>query len=104
MKRRRYVPKAKPVTAPLFGEHAHRWQDAGQPMAYAMACVEVVANSSPRAGELYRELVAAWAAPGVKALYKEVMASVPEEDVQEWKEKLGQAELVWTLAPLMSPE
>ncbi|MCK5586295.1 hypothetical protein KAJ02_09510 [Candidatus Bipolaricaulota bacterium] len=94
-KKKGYVPKAKSVTAPLFGEHAHRWPDAAHPMAYAMACVEVVANSSPRAGELYRELVAAWGTPGAKALYHQVMAAVPEEDVQEWKEKLRNPGLVF---------
>ena len=57
-------------------------------MAYAMACVEVLANNSPKAGELYRELVQAWAALGVKGFYERFMADVPEENVQEWKAKL----------------
>lgn len=67
---------------------AHRWPEAGEAVAYAMACVEVVANWSPRGRELYQELVKAWSAPGAKGFYEQFMASVPEEDVQEWKEKL----------------
>lgn len=86
-KNRKYKPKANPITSSFFGDHAHRWPDAGEPMAYAMACVEVIANFSPRGAELYRELVRAWAAPGVKGFYEQFMAEVPEEDILEWKNK-----------------
>lgn len=88
MKKRRYTPRAKPVSTPLFGEHAHRWPGAGEPMAYAMACVEVVANCSPDAGEIYRELVKAWADPEVKGFYEQVMATLSEQDVEDWKGQL----------------
>ncbi|MBN1857466.1 MAG: hypothetical protein JW846_11010 [Dehalococcoidia bacterium] len=97
MKKRRYTPKAKPVSPPLFGEHAHRWPDAGEAMAYAMACVEVVANNSARGRELYSELVKAWGAPEVKAFYHEVVGSMPSAEVQDFKETLLHPELV--LAP-----
>ncbi len=54
-------------------------------MVYAMACVEVVANWSPRGRELYQELLKAWASPGAKAFYKQFMAEAPEEEVKNWK-------------------
>jgi hypothetical protein len=88
-KNRRYRARVEPVTGSFFTEHAHRLPETGEPIAYAMACVEVIANFSPRGAELYREVVRAWAAPEVKGFYKQFMAEVPEEDVLEWKEKLG---------------
>lgn len=104
MKKRRYLPKAKPVTPSLFGEHPHRWPEAGQQLAYAMACVEVVANNSPRAAELYSELVKAWAAPELKAFYHEVMGSMPAAEVQDFKETLLHPELVWEPDPNKPPK
>ena len=59
MRERRYIRKSHPETPSFFGDHAHRWPDAGVQMACAMACVEVVANCSPRGSELYRELAMA---------------------------------------------
>jgi len=88
VKKRRYRPMAEPVSPSLFGEHAHRWPEAGEAVAYAMACVEVVANWSPRGRELYQELVKAWTAPGVRGFYEQFMAQVPDDVVQEWKDKM----------------
>lgn len=45
-------------------------------MGYAMACVEVVDNWSPHGGDLYRQLVGAWAALTVKAFYDLLIADV----------------------------
>lgn len=63
-------------------------------MGYAMACVEVAANCSPRGRDLYEELVSVWAAPGLKALYEQFMAEVPEEEVEGWKERLKRPEIM----------
>lgn len=70
----------------FFSDHAHRSPEAGKPMGYAMACVEVVANWSPRGGELYRELVKAWAAPGAKAFYEPFIAKMSEEGGGHWED------------------
>jgi len=86
--KRNPTTRANAVSESFFTEHAHGWPDAGVPMAYAMACVEVVANCSPHAGEIYRELVKAWAAPNVKGFYKQVMATLPDQDVEDWKDQL----------------
>ncbi len=88
MRRSRYIPNRGQVTQTWFGEHSHRWPEAGEAVAYAMACVEVVANWSPHGRELYRELVKAWSAPGLKGFYEQFMANVPEDNVQEWKDKM----------------
>lgn len=85
---RKYKPRADPITGSFFGEHAHRLPEAGEPMAYAMACVEVVANWSPRGRELYQELVRAWTAPGVKGFCEQFMANMGEDEVEEWRDKL----------------
>jgi len=85
---RKYTAKRNATTGSFFGEHSHRLPEAGEPMAYAMACVEVVANWSPRGRELYRELVKAWAAPGARAFYEQFMAEVPDEEVEKWKDGL----------------
>jgi hypothetical protein len=87
-KNRKYKPTVQPVTSSFFREHSHRLPEAGEPMAYAMACVEVVANWSPRGRELYQELVNAWSAPGVKGFFEQFIANVPDDVVQEWKEKM----------------
>jgi hypothetical protein len=55
MGKRKFKPRSKTVTASFFTDHAHRWPEAGEPMAYAMACVEVIANCSPRGRELCRK-------------------------------------------------
>ncbi len=88
MTRRRYRAKVNAVPSTLFTDHAHRLPAAGEPIVYAMACVELVANWSPRGRELYQEMAKAWAAPGLKLLYEQVMAEVPEQKVGEWKQKL----------------
>lgn len=68
-------------------------------MGYAMACVEVVASCSPHAGEIYRELVNAWAAPDVKGFYEQVMATLPEQDVEDWKGQFRNPELAFLPDP-----
>ena len=94
MGKRKFKPRSKTVTASFFTDHAHRWPEAGEPMAYAMACVEVVIDCSPLGRDLYQELVKAWSAPGVKAFYEQFMAEVPEDEVEGWKEGLMHPELM----------
>jgi hypothetical protein len=47
-----------------FRDTPHYWAEASLPLAYAVACVEVVSESSERAGVLYNKIVEAWSAPG----------------------------------------
>lgn len=99
MGKRKYKPKANPITPSLFTDQAHRTPEAAESMVYAMACVEVVANWSPRGRELYQELVKAWAAPGAKAFYEQFIAMMPEEEVAQWKEWMKHPELSLLQAP-----
>ena len=56
-----------------FTEYAHRWPDAALPMAYAMACVEVVSQNSKQAGSIYKDILEAWVKPETNELYKQVI-------------------------------
>jgi hypothetical protein len=42
----------------------HRWASASLPLAYAVACVEVVSKSSEKAGIIYNKIVEAWSDSG----------------------------------------
>jgi hypothetical protein len=42
-----------------FRNTPHYWAEASLPLAYAVACVEVVCESSERAGILYNRIVEA---------------------------------------------
>ncbi|MGB5925628.1 MAG: hypothetical protein WBH01_05995 [Dehalococcoidia bacterium] len=48
-----------------FGETAHYWAEASLPLAYALACVEVVSRSSEKARILYNRLIEAWSDMGM---------------------------------------
>jgi len=50
-----------------FRDDPHRWASASLPLAYAIACVEVVVNSSEKAGAIYSQIIEACGKPGVKA-------------------------------------
>ena len=39
-----------------FGDTPHYWAEASLPLAYAVACVEVVCESSEKARMIYNEL------------------------------------------------
>ena len=59
-----------------------------------MACVEMVVNNSPEAAKLYQELVDGWAAPGLKAFYRQFIGEVDPAVKEDWKESLRKPELV----------
>lgn len=48
------------------------------PLAYAMACVEVVSNKSKRVGGIYSQIVEDWGKPWVKALFNDLCSELPE--------------------------
>ena len=78
-----------------FGEHAHRWPLAALPMAYAMACIEIVSKNSEKAGVIYRQIIEAWGKPGLDSVYKEIISKVPDSEKEEWKRMLIYPETVF---------
>jgi hypothetical protein len=47
-----------------FRDSRHYWAEGSLPLAYAVACVEVVRRSSEKAGILYDRIVEAWSDAG----------------------------------------
>jgi len=47
----------------------HYWAKGSLPLAYAVACVEVVSESSEKAGVIYDKIVKAWSDAGIKAIF-----------------------------------
>ena len=47
-----------------FRDTPHYWAEASLPLAYAVACVEVVSKSSEKAGILYNRIIEAWSDAG----------------------------------------
>ena len=65
-----------------FGKYAHRWPDAALPMAYAMACIEVVSQYSDKAGLIYKGILKAWIKPETNELYKEVISRMSNSEIK----------------------
>jgi len=75
-----------------FTKYAHRWPDAALPMAYAMACVEVVSKNSEKASSIYKNILKAWVKPETNDLYIEVTSRMSNSEVEEWKELIRHPE------------
>ncbi len=71
-----------------FRDTPHYWAEASLPLAYAVACVEVVCESSEKARILYNRIVEAWSAPGVKAVFDDIASMIPESGKEEIKDAL----------------
>jgi len=71
-----------------FRDTPHRWAQASLPLAYAMACVEVVSQKSEKAGAIYNSIIEAWGNPGVKAVYEELISEIPDSTKEEAKQAL----------------
>jgi len=70
-----------------FRGSPYYWAEASLPFAYALACVEVVSGSSEEAGVLYRRIIEAWIAPGMRVVFDDIGSMIPE-----WgKEKIRDA-------------
>ena len=65
-----------------FRDSPHYWAEASLPLAYAVACVEVVCKCSEKAQTLYKKIVEAWSDTGVKAMGDEI-ASIKPDVVQD---------------------
>ncbi len=68
-----------------FRGDPHRWAIASLPLAYAVACVEVVSKNSIKAGAVYQQLVEAWGNPGLKTIYEAVIDEVPDSEIEKVK-------------------
>ena len=65
-----------------FKDTPHYWAEASLPLAYAVACVEVVCNNSEKARILYNRIIEAWSDAGVKAICDEI-ASIKPDVIQD---------------------
>ena len=61
-----------------FRDTPHYWAEASLPLAYAVACVEVVANSSEKAGILYNRIIEGWSDAGIKTVFDEISSIMPD--------------------------
>ena len=67
-----------------FKEWAHHyWPREALPIAYAMACVEVAAQRSERAGLIFREIIDAWGRPGLQEMRDQMMSGPAGEELRE---------------------
>ena len=65
-----------------FRDTPHYWAEASFPLAYAVACVEVVCKSSEKARIIYNRIIEAWSEAGVKAICDEI-ASIKPDVIQD---------------------
>jgi len=61
-----------------FRDTPHYWAEASLPLAYAVACVEVVCDSSEKARLLYNRIIEAWSEAGIKAIFEEIASIKPD--------------------------
>lgn len=71
-----------------FRDDPHRWAQASIPLAYAVACVEVVSKMSPKAGAIHQQIIEAWTYPGLKTVYEAIIAEVPDSELEKAKDAL----------------
>ena len=71
-----------------FRDTPHYWAEASLPLAYAVACVEVVCKSSEKARILYNSIIEAWSDAGLKAFFDEIASIIPESEMEKIKNAL----------------
>jgi len=71
-----------------FRDTPHYWAEASLPLAYAVACVEVVCKSSEKARILYNRIVEAWSDAGLKAVSDKIDSIIPESEKDKIKNAL----------------
>lgn len=87
MKKKKHLVK-NAANPSWFRESPHRWPSDSLPFAYAMACVEVVAEKSEKAGEIYHQIIEAWGNPKVRNLGESVIADIPDSEKEKAKQAL----------------
>lgn len=71
-----------------FRDTPHYWAEASLPLAYAVACVEVVSKSSEKARVVYDKIVEAWSAPGMRIVFDDIASMIPESGKRKIREAL----------------
>jgi len=71
-----------------FRDTPHYWAQASLPLAYAVACVEVVSKSSEKARILYNRIIEAWSDAGIKAVSDKITSIIPESEKEKVKNAL----------------
>ncbi len=71
-----------------FRETPHRWPKDLLPFAYAMACVEVVAEKSEKAGKIYQQIIEGWGNPEVQGFFDTVNSEISDSDKENVKQAL----------------
>lgn len=61
-----------------FRDTPHYWAEASLPLAYAVACVEVVCKNSEKARIIYNRIIEAWSGAGIKAICDEIASIKPD--------------------------
>ena len=60
-----------------FRDTPHYWAEASLPLAYAVACVEVVCKSSEKARIIYNRVIEAWSDAGIRAILDKITCIKP---------------------------
>lgn len=71
-----------------FRGHPHRWAEASLPLAYAVACVEVVCKKSEKAKAIYNEIIETWIKPGIESICEQIIAEIPDSEKEKAKQAL----------------
>ncbi|MFC1871622.1 hypothetical protein ACFLYF_04405 [Chloroflexota bacterium] len=71
-----------------FRETPHRWPKDLLPLAYAIACVEVVAEKSEKAGKIYEQIIEGWGDPEVQKFFDAVNSEIPDSAKEDVKHAL----------------
>jgi len=75
----------------LFEQRAHRWPVEAEPMAYAMACIEVVLEESEQAAQVFRDLACAYDRPGPQGSNDPLRSAIAGKRYEKLKEQLVSA-------------
>ena len=71
-----------------FRETPHRWPNDLLPLAYALACVEVVAEKSEKAGKIYQQIIEGWGNPEFQGFFDTVNSEISDSDKENVKQAL----------------
>ncbi|MDD5703793.1 MAG: hypothetical protein PHU23_17295 [Dehalococcoidales bacterium] len=71
-----------------FQDSPHRWPSAALPLAYAVACVEVVSKNSEKARVIYQQIIELWIEPELKDFFKEIASIIPESEIEKVKNEV----------------
>ena len=62
-----------------FRDTPHYWAQGSLPLAYAVACVEVVCKSSEKARATYNKIIEAWSEAGIRAISDEIASVISDK-------------------------